>query len=971
MGPAAEADIEAGEQTRLIAGPPYRDDKEHRRRRRALLVAGPVCAAFLALDLALQFGGSLPPEARSASVSKAAAAGISPCRAELQTLCGGEKPGADCLNCTAYHHKSLDPRDASSLYWCEQWDIDAFCRPEGAPAAQLAPVQQEESREPTSVEEFVLDSFAVCRRYGFAIGPAYIMLVRAGLTALFLAWLSVLPQPLGSGEPSVPGTLAVVVGVGLVARSLYASLQILFIFPVPEFADTWYRMYEIKWWVALQHPAFGQACSVLMHKYFAWISTWQAWRRKAARWDRELEEDKERIRRGEQLNAVSKFKPQTLVEKAIGAGEGSETQTRVAEDEAASPSSSSSEGESPNADRCCAWTPKASLTAEQKKAARREKKKKLKEAAARREKEKKKLKEEAKSKKHREDAKKICPPRPPGESVFFLSFLFDVAEAIKPPRQARLGKNATIILQLSLLLAFVNFSIIGLPLAFTHLLPSVLLALPVFFVGYPQFSWWRATVVQLGDSVLAGGTIAGAGALMAWLKQSAAECVDKRGTVFVETEDWARDTACINRLGFSGVVPNHPRVYATRAMFVKGLSLLSALFTIFFQDATSQVILFRFRDPTRFYLSTAFMGGALGLLYLLQRLCNEPGITVLLLLLALVAGKGCSYIIAPMVYSPAEIFDARQTCAFEQCALHDFGRGVVGKIEGYFELRQFVTAAMHSVSPVACYYDIDYQPPNWVFVAAVFIGITGVSYALYHVIKMLKRFDPEKDSKKEKGMRLKYAILEYIRFPDYDLVPDIRILSPAESCRRITVEKGRITVAKGEHAVIACNRTGIRDCAAQWRFKIHDAHGPDLSGCMRVGVVLGELPTLPTRPTDTDKGKDKDKEKEAEDKYNEAMRKYNADMRMLFQKRGSMLMTGKGKVKRDGGPEPKAIVVPAAFRTGDTLRFLLDMDALTFTVSINDDVVAVFQEIERSPDYRPAALVQADQGADIVVEFLE
>eukprot|EP01062_Namystynia_karyoxenos_P004901 TRINITY_DN11736_c0_g1_i1.p1 TRINITY_DN11736_c0_g1~~TRINITY_DN11736_c0_g1_i1.p1 ORF type:complete len:911 (+),score=225.88 TRINITY_DN11736_c0_g1_i1:86-2734(+) len=882
MGPVAESDIEAGEQTKLIAGPPTRRDQDHRRRRRALLVAGPVCAAFLALDLGLEFRGAQPPGVRSTSASKAAAAGISPCRAELHALCGGEKPGADCLNCTA-HHKSLNPKSASSLYWCEQWDIDAFCRPEGAPAAKLAPVQQEESREPASVEEFVLDSYAVCRMYGFAIGPAYIMLLRAGFTALFLAWLSILPQPLGSGEPSVPGALAVVAGVCLVARSLFASLEILFVLPVPEFADSWYQMYEIKWWVALQHPAFGQACSVLLHKFFGWISTELAWRRKAAKWDRERRADEmfkskrdKKIKQG----VISKFTTKSGQNpSSVTSDKGSKTPAGAKQATTWFGPGQRQEGGRHEEKRYSVWQ-----------------------------------KENADSRRQAEGGR---PPRPPGGEA--VRFLFDVAEALKPPPEAALGKWATVILRLSLVLAFVNFVIIGFPLSFTHLLPSALLALPVFFVGLPVLDWWRAMGLQLGDCILAGASIAGAGWLMAYLKQCVTECGCREGTE-VEQEDWARDNSCTRRLGFTGMKPNHPAMFAARAMFVKGLSLVSALLAIICQDATSQAILFRHRDPMRFYQCTVMMGVTLGLLYTLHRMCESPAFTVFTLVLALAAGKGCSYLLGPMVHSPAEVFDARQTCAFEQCALHNFGLGIMGALEGYFELRPFVTAIMRSVSPVDCYYDVEYAALNWALVAAVFVGITVVAFLLYHLTAECRDNLREDDTE----------VLKSIRIAAFDPLP---IRAGKANVQFVRGGVHRVTLAKGEHQTIVCKSTDIHSGAAEWQFRVAEAHGPDLSGCVEVGVVLKD--------------------------------------QTAFGERGCMSITGKGKVKRDGGPEPKAIVRPGAVRTGDTLHFLLDMDVLTFAVSINGETVAVFEELDHANNYAPAVRINAKQGADIAVEFFK
>eukprot|EP01062_Namystynia_karyoxenos_P053924 TRINITY_DN4397_c0_g1_i1.p1 TRINITY_DN4397_c0_g1~~TRINITY_DN4397_c0_g1_i1.p1 ORF type:complete len:571 (+),score=137.46 TRINITY_DN4397_c0_g1_i1:101-1813(+) len=557
-------DVETGERTALLAPNAPRPTRRVSKLRWGLAAA--VSLLFLIADYQsyspLNTGrGEFQATAKSertvlanVKVSAAATNADTPCRKALGELCGATRSaGAACYNCTR-SYANLSTTAFSSSLFCETWDIDAFCTSEGmvvmsAQAPGLVPVQLEESSEPQTTAEFVLNSFAVCRQYEFGIGPAYILLLRAGFTAMFLAWLSVLPPPVGSGEPSVPGPLAVVVGVLLVAKSLWASFEILFVTPVPAFAKgQWYSEYQLRWWAALQHPAFGQACSVVLHKLFGWIATELAWRRKAMeyrrggvakrQWDASAVPESAKWEKGATVTIRSDKAQVTLAfEKTpevdfdddmhdllgktgviVQVDEDDDTlEVEIDGESNWWPFDAVVPGDGTQAAKEAPAAPSAAAAAPPPREAPAAKSLVDEEQSPR-------TKRQAQVKR----AESMRPTQPPGYGP--VQLLFDVAEALKPPPSAALSKWGTWALQISLFLATANMLIIAVPLSITHLIPFALVLVPIVLIGVFHLAWWRVTLLQTIDCILAGACIALAGGIVAWLKQTTERvCSKKRG----------------------------------------------------------------------------------------------------------------------------------------------------------------------------------------------------------------------------------------------------------------------------------------------------------------------------------------------------------------------------------------------------------------------------------------------------------
>eukprot|EP01062_Namystynia_karyoxenos_P059871 TRINITY_DN5129_c0_g2_i1.p1 TRINITY_DN5129_c0_g2~~TRINITY_DN5129_c0_g2_i1.p1 ORF type:complete len:1014 (+),score=194.80 TRINITY_DN5129_c0_g2_i1:122-3043(+) len=664
-------------------------------------------------------------------------AGLTVCQQHLAAVCGDAAPGDACMKCAA-SNPDVDPRNSDGFF-CEQWDITAFCSP-GAPAEPLAPIQQEESKEPQDAIDFILDSFAICRMYACAIGPSYLILLRAGFTALVLAWLSVLPQPIGSGEPSVPGALAVATGLLLVARSFYSSVTILFIAPAPSFAESWYLWYEIKWYVALQHPSFGQAVSVVLHKFYGWISTELAWRRKVA--------DYKRIQEGQVRELQRERKAKVKVAAEVkGAKQSGKVQTQqraranvqVQQQRALRPPQTREQEKSPvssggkaaeEASPVAAVSPAAEGGMESRAPAPRPASP-LPAAPSL---------DPSSKESPRQLQPRQAPPRlnRPPQPPDIARVIFDVAEALKSPPEAALGTAATIALQVSLSLALLNMAIVVLPLTLTHLVPAVVLLPPTVLIGICHLDWWRAVSLTLLFSVLAALFIITAGFIIAFLKQRAVWCVARHEVIEKDSrEAHTIISGWLARLGVTGLHPHHPIMFAARAVFVKVLSLVAALVVIGLQEATARVILLRQRDSTRFLACTAVMLIVCLLLSCTVGCSRHQRWIVYVLWIAAVAV--CTLALTPLQRFPAEVFDARTTCAYIECSMHHFHQGLVGKINNYCELMPFITDLVHHMSPVHCFDTIEYAPPNWGAVGLVVLGILLLA-AVGYVIKRIVFF---------------------------------------------------------------------------------------------------------------------------------------------------------------------------------------------------------------------------------------
>eukprot|EP01062_Namystynia_karyoxenos_P059868 TRINITY_DN5129_c0_g1_i1.p1 TRINITY_DN5129_c0_g1~~TRINITY_DN5129_c0_g1_i1.p1 ORF type:complete len:999 (+),score=217.50 TRINITY_DN5129_c0_g1_i1:74-2998(+) len=619
--------------------------------------------------------------ARAHADARRAAAGQTPCEQHLAERCGAVPPGEACRQC-AYDDHDLNPKHSD----CEEWDIAAFCHP-GVPAEALAPLKQEESLEPMNAADFILDSFAICRMYSFAIGPSYLLLLRAGLTAMALAWLSILPPPVGSGEPSVPGALAVVTGLLLVGRSLVDSVRILAFSPVPSFVDSWYLWYELKWYIALQHPSFGQACSVVLHKFYGWISTELAWRRKVAEFKRKREEDA--LLPGAKGPATVPFRQVSPQQPDTRQGDGS----------GALPSGGG--GAAPAAPAAVASavedSPRSPIPAQK-----------------------------------APQKPPSLPPQPPGAGV--VQVLFDVAEALKSPPEAALGTWATFALQSSLTLALVNMSLVVLPLSLTHLAPAVLLLPSILMVVVFSLDWWRAASLTFLDCVLAALFLCAAGWVTAFLKQHAAWCIAPYETADKNVRSKANVISDrLAQFGIVGLHPHHPLMFAARAVFVKALSLIAALIVIALQEAAARVILLRQRGQARFLTSSGIMLCSVAF-YICGGHRGKSKAVV-----SLISVCGCALMLAPLEHSPAEIFDARTTCAYVECAMRDFKQGAVGTLSSYFELVPFITALVHHVSPVRCFDSMTYKPPHWGAVGVAILCLVVLASFGYVVKRLMVR----------------------------------------------------------------------------------------------------------------------------------------------------------------------------------------------------------------------------------------
>eukprot|EP01062_Namystynia_karyoxenos_P066293 TRINITY_DN60254_c0_g1_i1.p1 TRINITY_DN60254_c0_g1~~TRINITY_DN60254_c0_g1_i1.p1 ORF type:complete len:701 (+),score=136.81 TRINITY_DN60254_c0_g1_i1:110-2104(+) len=237
----------------------------------AALVGACAAAAFLPDGSGPPRGGSrlMPSAQRAAAAAADDAAALTPCQEQLHRVCGSAQKGTD--NCTACTHsdKSLEP---SGEVFCEKWDLEAFCRPAGAPAEPLAPVQRLSSTEPATMYDFVVNSYALCRHFGFTLTPAYVLTLRASLTAFVLCWLSITFFPIGTGDPSIPGPFGILLCLVLTGKGIHNTFQCIFLTETPAVATTWWSWYEIHWWAAMYHPSFCQVCCVVAVTAFGWFS---------------------------------------------------------------------------------------------------------------------------------------------------------------------------------------------------------------------------------------------------------------------------------------------------------------------------------------------------------------------------------------------------------------------------------------------------------------------------------------------------------------------------------------------------------------------------------------------------------------------------------------------------------------------------------------------------------------------------
>eukprot|EP01062_Namystynia_karyoxenos_P029944 TRINITY_DN2242_c1_g1_i1.p1 TRINITY_DN2242_c1_g1~~TRINITY_DN2242_c1_g1_i1.p1 ORF type:complete len:964 (+),score=224.07 TRINITY_DN2242_c1_g1_i1:72-2894(+) len=676
-----------------------------------------LCGPPAVLLLTLAWTPSAPPRSRPTgargverSSRNTAAVRVLPCVRQMGQLCGAAPTGQPCLDCVK-GYPELDPANAGSPYFCEKWDLLNFCFP-GVPQ-DLAPAQREESLEPGSIADFVLDSYAVCRRWHFAIEPTYVMLMRVGCTAMLMAWLSLLPQPIGSGEPSVPGNGAVVLGVVLVGKAFYSTVRIL-CSPVPDFATDWYEVYQIKWWAAATHPSFNQAVCVVLTKLFGWVSTEVSWDRRAEEYEPDEGPPPEAVR-----NELDKLKAggQPRHGLSVPAAAGGAARGASGRRASATPSPSSAR----SAPRSGTATPLP------------------------------------------QDLLALAPPKPPGDAV--SAFFIDVAKALKPPASAALSPLSTRILKITLNLALLGLAIVGVPLAVTHILPALALLTATSMLAVVNFSWWRAFAWQLCAGAAASLLLLAGGGIIAYLKQCIASC---RGEDYPPDGDSSPLSRYLPEC-LLGKHAKHPNMLAARAVFVKGLALVAAVFVIFVQNSITQMVLLHHRAPRQFLTATGVMllasMLAIGLFtygqrrdraaylrkleggreeeYTIQhcqqkrdearsenalgRRCLYGAAAAVLLAPALWSAR----LLAPALRNPAEVFDSRVTCPYVECSLHSFSQGTVAIVNHYVELVPFASALLHTFSPVPCFYTVSYYPPRWLglgMVIAAVIVLSAIGY---------------------------------------------------------------------------------------------------------------------------------------------------------------------------------------------------------------------------------------------------
>eukprot|EP01062_Namystynia_karyoxenos_P084089 TRINITY_DN9821_c0_g1_i5.p1 TRINITY_DN9821_c0_g1~~TRINITY_DN9821_c0_g1_i5.p1 ORF type:complete len:306 (+),score=87.86 TRINITY_DN9821_c0_g1_i5:82-999(+) len=156
----------------------------------------------------------------------------------------------------------------------------------------LPPAVELMREAPTTLTEYVLDPYALCKDFGHAQQPVYVGMLQSGLMSVAMTLFAMLPPPLGGGDPFHPGMVGFVFAGWNVFSALVFTCEALFIAELPSgLALSAFQRYELRWWLAAQSPKFQGMVTILMHKmasgYYTivdpreWAGTMVGWRKYA------------------------------------------------------------------------------------------------------------------------------------------------------------------------------------------------------------------------------------------------------------------------------------------------------------------------------------------------------------------------------------------------------------------------------------------------------------------------------------------------------------------------------------------------------------------------------------------------------------------------------------------------------------------------------------------------------------------
>eukprot|EP01062_Namystynia_karyoxenos_P050342 TRINITY_DN3906_c0_g1_i4.p1 TRINITY_DN3906_c0_g1~~TRINITY_DN3906_c0_g1_i4.p1 ORF type:complete len:492 (+),score=126.38 TRINITY_DN3906_c0_g1_i4:73-1548(+) len=128
----------------------------------------------------------------------------------------------------------------------------------GATAAPepLPPAAQEEKLVPHTVAQYVTDPFAMCRDYHRTQKPVVDLVLAMALMQLVLTVTSVMPKPLGGGDPICPGLVALFGSLCGSVAGVYHIIDALLSAPPQSLALSSWGSYEFRFWIAAQQPTF-------------------------------------------------------------------------------------------------------------------------------------------------------------------------------------------------------------------------------------------------------------------------------------------------------------------------------------------------------------------------------------------------------------------------------------------------------------------------------------------------------------------------------------------------------------------------------------------------------------------------------------------------------------------------------------------------------------------------------------------
>eukprot|EP01062_Namystynia_karyoxenos_P073914 TRINITY_DN70727_c0_g1_i1.p1 TRINITY_DN70727_c0_g1~~TRINITY_DN70727_c0_g1_i1.p1 ORF type:complete len:500 (+),score=106.09 TRINITY_DN70727_c0_g1_i1:112-1611(+) len=107
-----------------------------------------------------------------------------------------------------------------------------------------------------------------CKVLGYVVQPVYIGMLQSSLLSVIMTFTSMLPPPLGGGDPWHPG----IVGITFAGWNVYVGCQAAFstwFLILKNLRDDWWESYEWAVLLALQDPSFQAMCTIFLQKAVA------------------------------------------------------------------------------------------------------------------------------------------------------------------------------------------------------------------------------------------------------------------------------------------------------------------------------------------------------------------------------------------------------------------------------------------------------------------------------------------------------------------------------------------------------------------------------------------------------------------------------------------------------------------------------------------------------------------------------